>query len=116
MLAPGDTVELPDGAGSVTLEKVVRFANFQIAYDPGKEIALAAAVMLLVGLTMSLTIPRRRWWMRIRPAQDGHVAVEFGGLSLTQRELPRRDLELLKTLVDGAPHQYTHQQMEQVIR
>jgi cytochrome c biogenesis protein len=115
-LAPGDTAELPDGAGSVTLEKVVRFANFQVAYDPGKEIALAAALMLLIGLTMSLMIPRRRWWIRIRAAQDGRVAIEIGGLSLTQRELPRRDLELLETLVDGTPHQHTHQRMEQVIR
>ena len=116
MLAPGDTAELPDGAGSVTLEKVARFANFQVAYDPGREIVLAAAVMLLIGLTMSLTVPRRRWWLRMGPAPDGHVTVEIGGLSLTQRELPRRDLELLKTLVDGFPHQDTHQQMEQVIR
>jgi cytochrome c biogenesis protein len=72
--------------------------------------------MLLIGLTMSLMIPRRRWWIRIRAAQDGRVAIEIGGLSLTQRELPRRDLELLETLVDGTPHQHTHQRMEQVIR
>jgi cytochrome c biogenesis protein len=115
-LAPGDTVELPDDAGSVTFEKVVRFANFQIAYDPGKGIALAAALMLLIGLTMSLAIPRRRWWLRMRPHGNGDVVVEIGGLSLTQRELPRRDLELLNTLVEDLPHQDTNQQMEQVIR
>ena len=115
-LAPGDTAELPDDAGSVTFDKVVRFANFQIAYDPGKEIALAAAVTLLIGLTMSLTIPRRRWWLRIRPAHDGAVTVEIGGLSLTQRELPRRDLEHLATLAVASDRQELHQPMEQGTR
>ena len=115
-LAPGDTVDLPDDAGSVTFDKVVRFANFQVAYDPGKEIALAAAVMLLVGLTMSLTIPRRRWWLRIRPPRDGHVAFEIGGLSLTQRELPRRDLEHLDALAAAPLREALDQPTKQVTR
>lgn len=102
-LAPGETVELPGGAGSVTFDEVVRFANFQIAYDPGKEIALAAAILLLTGLTMSLTLPRRRWWMRVRPAGPDRVTVEVGGLSLTQRELPSRDRILLDDLVGSFP-------------
>jgi cytochrome c biogenesis protein ResB len=72
--------------------------------------------MLLIGLTMSLAIPRRRWWLRIRPRRNGDVVVEIGGLSLTQRELPRHDLALLNTLVGDFPHQDTYQQMEQVIR
>lgn len=114
-LAPGDTVELPDGAGSITFEKVLRFANFQIAYDPGKEIALVAAVMLLIGLTMSLTIPRRRWWLRIGPARDGDVTVEIGGLSLTQRELPRRDLEHVDNLAATSIRHELHQPTKQVI-
>lgn len=39
-------MRLPDGAGSVTFDGVARFGNFQVAYDPGKEV-LAAAVLLL---------------------------------------------------------------------
>ena len=105
VLTPGETGVLPDGVGSVTFEDVVRFANFQIARDPGKEIALAAALVLLVGLTMSLTIPRRRWWLRVRPVSSDETLVEIGGLSLTQRALPRRDLELLQRVIpDPTPH------------
>ena len=63
-LAPGDTVRLPDGLGTVTFEGVDRFANFQVARDPGKEISLLAAILLLVGLTVSLGVPRRRVWVR----------------------------------------------------
>ncbi|WP_460828946.1 cytochrome c biogenesis protein ResB [Nocardioides hungaricus] len=95
ILAPGDTVELPDGRGSITFDRVARFVNFQVAYDPGKEISLAAAILLLLGLTMSLTIPRRRWWIRATPREDGLVQIEVGGLSLTRRELPGRDREQL---------------------
>ena len=49
-LQVGDTMTLPEGQGSLTFDGVSRFANFQIAYDPGKEISLIAAVMLLVGV------------------------------------------------------------------
>src|SRR5690606_27666362 len=60
----GDSLELPDGAGSITFDGVSRFANFQIAYDPGKEISLVAAIFLMVGLTTSLVVRRRRVWVR----------------------------------------------------
>ena len=95
-LAPGETVELPDGRGSLTFERVDRFVNFQVAYDPGREIALLAAILLLVGLTSSLTIPRRRWWLRVVET-DGSVRIELGGQSLTRRSLPERDLRRLES-------------------
>ncbi|WP_028651496.1 cytochrome c biogenesis protein ResB [Nocardioides halotolerans] len=95
-LAPGETVELPDGRGSLTFERVDRFVNFQVAYDPGRQIALLAAILLLVGLTASLTIPRRRWWLRVVESQ-GSARVELGGQSLTRRSLPDRDLRRLES-------------------
>lgn len=85
-LAVGDTMTLPDGLGSITFDGVARFANFQIADDPGKEVSLVAAVMLLVGLTGSLTIRQRRIWVRARPGGDGTTAVEIASHALTRRD------------------------------
>ena len=97
MLAPGQTMQLGNGLGSVRFDGVRRFANFQIAYDPGKEIALAAAIMLLFGLTISLTVRRWRVWARVTPhpeVSSGLVSIEIGGLALSKRrsdELAMRD-------------------------
>lgn len=106
-LAPGETVTLPDGRGSLTLERVDRFVNFQVAYDPGRQIALFAAILLLAGLTASLTIPRRRWWVRVVDDTDEQPRIEAGGQSLTRRSLPERDLRRLESalepFLDGTP-------------
>lgn len=85
-LSVGETMRLPGDEGSLTFDGVSRFANFQIAYDPGKKITLAAAIVLLVGLTASLAIRRRRLWVRVRPADSGGSVVEVAGFSLTRRE------------------------------
>lgn len=81
----GQTLELPQGKGSVTFNDVRRFANFQIARDPGKEVSLVAAIMLLVGLTVSLTVRRRRIWIRIAP-ENSECAIEIASLAMTRRE------------------------------
>ncbi|WP_245927118.1 cytochrome c biogenesis protein ResB [Nocardioides silvaticus] len=101
----GETMRLPDGAGSVTFDGVARFGNFQVAYDPGKEIALAAAVLLLIGLTVSLTVRRRRVWVRVTqyPDREG-VQVETATRSLTRRSAPSEDTDkLMQTLNRLAP-------------
>ena len=36
-LAPGETVELPNGLGSVTFDKVVSWQRIQISQTPGKD-------------------------------------------------------------------------------
>lgn len=83
-LALGETMRLPGGQGSLTFDRVARFANFQIARDPGKEVSLVAAVMLLVGLTASLAIRRRRIWVRVATGSSGRH-LEVATLPLTRR-------------------------------
>jgi cytochrome c biogenesis protein len=87
-LRQGESVDLP-GGGSVTFEGVTRFANFQIARDPGKEIALGAAVLLLTGLTVSLGVPRRRIWVRVTPTGVEAAARDLGRRSGGPDELDR---------------------------
>ncbi|CAI9419291.1 cytochrome c biogenesis protein ResB [Nocardioides sp. T2.26MG-1] len=105
-LSVGETMKLPNGLGSLTFDRVGRFANFQIAYDPGKEISLAAGVMLLLGLTTSLSIRRRRIWVRAIPDASGTAGsstLEVAGQSMTRWPLPDKDIaHLVETLAANA--------------
>jgi len=91
-LEPGQSVTLPDGLGSVSFDGVSRFANFQVAKDPGKELSLVAAILLLTGLTVSLAVPRRRVWVR----RTGPHTVEVAGRSMARREAPESELAALR--------------------
>jgi cytochrome c biogenesis protein len=86
-LTPGDTFELP-GGGSVTFEGVEEWANLQVTSDPGKALALGASVGIVTGLLFSLTVRRRRLWLRFRPGAEGGAPtlVEAGGLSRTNAD------------------------------
>ena len=100
-LAVGETMKLPGGQGSLTFDGVARFANFQIAYDPGKEIALVAATMLLLGLTASLMIRRRRIWVRVVPGSVGRE-LEIATLTLSRRDPPEGETDAVAEAA-GAP-------------
>lgn len=80
-LRPGETWALPGGNGTVEFVGVTRWASFQIAHDPGKEPALAAAIVALVGLMMSLFIQRRRLWVRASESASGATVVSVAGLA-----------------------------------
>lgn len=101
-LSVGETMRLPDGQGTLTFDGVSRFANFQIAYDPGKEITLVAAIVLFLGLTTSLIVRRRRLWLRLRPTGDGGSRGEVARYSLTRREPPPHEIDNLVAALGGA--------------
>jgi len=73
------TVELPDGAGSVTFDDITPWVRVQISKTPGKEVALIGVILALIGLLGSLFIRPRRVWVRVR-REDGETLVEVGGL------------------------------------
>ena len=99
-LMPGDTVELPNGLGSITFEdasaeaggdpdaagddysaSVPRFASFDIHDDPSQGWVLAFAVLIVAGLLVSLFVPRRRMWVKAAQRPDGTVVLEYAGLA-----------------------------------
>lgn len=82
-LRPGESWQLPEDAGSITFDGFQRWASFQIAHDPGKELALIFSVLAMLGIICSLLIRHRRIWVRARPGVGGSV-VESAGLMRTE--------------------------------
>jgi cytochrome c biogenesis protein len=80
-LAPGQTVDLPDGLGSVSLDSVPRFASFDVSHDPTRSWVLLFAILVLGGLLTSLFVPRRRVWVKAVPQADGSTTLEYAGLA-----------------------------------
>jgi cytochrome c biogenesis protein len=78
-LTPGETVQLPNGLGSVTFDKVVSWQRIQISQTPGKDVALLGVVLALLGLMGSLFIRSRRVWLRVTEGPDGTL-VEVAAL------------------------------------
>jgi cytochrome c biogenesis protein len=81
LLEPGDTVDLPDGLGTVSLgEDVPRYVALDLRHDPSLAWVLTFALLALTGLTGSLFLPRRRVWVRSW-THDGVTHVEIAGLA-----------------------------------
>lgn len=95
VLAPGDTAQLPDGKGTVTFVDLPRFAAFQLRADPSGPLALISALSAILGLVVSLFVPRRRLWIRLTPRDDAALStqVEVAGLSRS------RDINLSNEVV-----------------
>jgi cytochrome c biogenesis protein len=83
-LAVGETVQLPDGYGSVTFDGYVTWVNLQIGRNAGKEFVLAGALMALAGLLASLYVRRRRAWVRVEPGVGAATVVEIAGLQRSE--------------------------------
>jgi cytochrome c biogenesis protein len=87
LVRPGETVDLPDGMGTVTLgDEVPRYVALDLRHDPSLAWVLTFSLLALAGLTVSLFTPRRRVWVRAwaEPAAgDGRTVtrVEIAGLA-----------------------------------
>ncbi|MCB0914837.1 MAG: cytochrome c biogenesis protein ResB [Actinobacteria bacterium] len=103
-LRPGESWTLPDGLGSIEFVGFDEFANFSVARDPGKELALAAGVAAILGLMASLFIPRRRVWLRTSEDPTGRTLVAVAGLSRTENSSVDDDVQALLEAVasDGS--------------
>jgi cytochrome c biogenesis protein len=81
-LSPGDTVKLPDRAGSITFERVDRWVKLQVSDTPGKGLALLGVLLGILGLMGSLFVRPRRVWVRASrdPEDERRTVVELAGL------------------------------------
>jgi len=80
-IGEGETVELPNGLGTVTFDGVSRFASFDIHHDPSRTWVLVFALLVLAGLLTSLFIPRRRMWFKLVRNADGTSELQYAGLA-----------------------------------
>lgn len=85
-LTPGQSVQLPDGRGSISMDRVVRWAGLSVRHTPGKTLTLLAALAAVAGLITSLLIRRRRVFIRVstpdpRAGTAGHAVVTIGALA-----------------------------------
>ncbi|MGW7818639.1 cytochrome c biogenesis protein ResB [Streptomyces puniciscabiei] len=105
LLQPGDTMTLPNGAGSITFEKDIKeWAGFEIVQEPGSGWALGGALAAIFGLAASLFIQRRRVWVRAVRGADGVTVVEMAGLGRSESaKVPEELGDLAGILYDQAP-------------
>jgi cytochrome c biogenesis protein len=82
-LAPGQSIKLPDGDGTLTFTGYTQWISLAITYDPGQLPALISAIAALAGLLLSFFVRRRRVFVRARTNADGRTVVDVGGLART---------------------------------
>jgi cytochrome c biogenesis protein len=85
-LRPGEKWKLDDGS---TLEFLGtrQWAGLRVDNDPGQNTVLVAAVLMVAGLIASLTVRRRRLWVRLAPVPGGAgTVVTVGGLARTDAD------------------------------
>lgn len=103
-MSPGQSQTLPDGT-TIAFNGVKRFAAFDIKHDPFQYLTLIAALSAVLGLSLSLFIPRRRVWVRVtrRDGADGPVSVlEVAGLARSEdHRLQTAVEELAERLANG---------------
>jgi cytochrome c biogenesis protein len=84
----GEQLTLDDGT-VVRFGDLSQWVSLQVSHDPAEKWVLVFAVLVLAGLGTSLTIRRRRFWVRLRPVSGtggtGRTVVEMGGLARTDQ-------------------------------
>ncbi|MDP9863506.1 MULTISPECIES: cytochrome c biogenesis protein ResB [Streptosporangium] len=98
-LAVGKKLDLPGGMGSIEFTGVKEWIALQIAYDPGRMPAFVASALAVVGLVLSLTVRRRRVWVRLKgaPTPAGQAAggpERTGGQAARGRDHDRGHIEV----------------------
>jgi cytochrome c biogenesis protein len=80
-LAPGQSIKLPHGDGTLTFTGYRQYITLAITYDPGQLPALICALTAIAGLLLSFFVRRRRIFVRASAAGPGTTVVHMGGLA-----------------------------------
>ncbi len=91
-ITPGESVDLPDGLGTVTWDALPRFVAFDLRADPTLPWLLASAVLALVGLALTLFASQRRVWV-VAEARGRTTVVTAAALGPGQDEGLRDEVE-----------------------
>lgn len=91
----GDTVDLPDGMGTIALEAAPRYASFDVMRNPAQQWVLISALAAVLGLLSSLFVPRRRMWVKAMQTDDG-VLLQYAALARGDDPTLERAVEVLR--------------------
>ncbi|MBI9113946.1 cytochrome c biogenesis protein ResB [Sanguibacter suaedae] len=108
LVAPGETVDLPDDLGTLEFSALPRFVALDLRHDPTLVWVLVFALGALLGVSVSLFTPRRRVWVRARTdsADDGatpRTVVEVAGLARGDDSGLQGEVDALVAALPGAP-------------
>ncbi|WP_030916725.1 cytochrome c biogenesis protein ResB [Streptosporangium amethystogenes] len=108
-LAVNEKLTLPGGMGSIEFTGVKEWIALQITHDPGRMPAFVASVLAVAGLVLTLTVRRRRVWVRVHD-QAGQPEgesrrVDVGGLTRTEGgDFGEEFTEIVSALNPGIPN------------
>jgi len=110
-LMEGESVTLDDGT-VVRFDGANEFANLQVSHDPAQVWVLVAAVVTLIGLVGSVSVKRRRVWVRMQPDPAGGTAVSIGGLARTDRAGWGAEFERIQRVILRLPEESSEESEE----
>lgn len=103
----GQQLILDDGT-VIRFGELSQWVSLQVSHDPAEKWVLVFAVLVLAGLGTSLTIRRRRFWVRLRPVtgadEPGRTVVEIGGLARTDQAGYGEEFTRLRAELLGGNH------------
>ena len=91
----GDTLDLPDGMGTISFEAAPRYVSFDVMRNPAQQWVLISALAAVLGLLSSLFVPRRRMWVKAVQADDG-VVLQYAALARGDDPTLERAVEQLR--------------------
>lgn len=94
-LRMGETVDLPEGMGTISFDEAPRYAAFDVMRNPAQTWILVSAVAAVLGLLSSLFVPRRRVWVKAMQNDDG-VTLQYAALARGDDPSLERAVETLR--------------------
>ncbi|CAM3660322.1 cytochrome c biogenesis protein ResB [Tsukamurella ocularis] len=99
-LSVGQSTTIEDGT-QVRFDGVTNFAALQVSHNPAQNWTLVFAIGMLGGLIVSLTVRRRRVFVRLTPREGGGTVMEIAGLARTDQAGWTEDFEALADRLVG---------------
>ena len=96
-LSPGQSW-ITDSDYVITFDGIKQFASFQIAYEPGRFVALVGAVLAMVGMIFGLGVQRRKIFIKMPAKSSSSNVIEIAGIAKENHNLEKDILKLLSEL------------------
>lgn len=79
----------------IKFQGVEQFASFQVAYEPGRFLALAGAIFAMLGMFFGLGIQRRRILVIMPKSTKGSSVIEVAGIAKSTNHDVSKDIDKL---------------------